>query len=253
MKNNLLIKQLIYLSCLSFLFTACSTTQPVASGIPLAMTYSPVGNNYEKWEDKKLVSAISEDSIVVEVVFQQSTDKYLIFDIWVLNFSEEPCIITPERFSYEALQGDTATAIGGKRFAVNPELMILNLDKEESRVEARKKNNSVGGLILGATVLGVTGLLMTNDPAYAVDFLAYDGTSLLQENQFSREDIKFQMGSVQEEKWYWEKNTIRKTTLAPNYEMSGSVFFPKSGPAPFIFLDFEINGKEVPFLFQLSR
>lgn len=253
MKDNLLLKQLLYGSLLSILFSACSTTQTSVTRSFLKLSYSPVGNHYEKWEDKKLVSAISEDSVVVEVVFQQATNQYLIFDIWVLNYSNAPCIVAPERFYYEAVQKDTLTAIGGKRYAHNPEQMILNLAKEESRVEARKKNNSVGGIILGATVLGVTGLLMADDPAYAIDFLAYDGSAIIEENQFNREEIRFQMGSLQEEKWYWEKNTIRKTTLAPNYELSGSVFFPQSGPAPFIFLDFQINGKEVPFLFQLTR
>lgn len=62
-------------------------------------------------------------------------------------------------------------------------------------------------------------------------------------------NYNIQFRSLDEERRYWADHAIRRNTLEPGYEMTGSVFFPRNNQAKFIRVNFVIEDKTFPFLF----
>ncbi len=224
--------------------TACSTPQPVSRLVPLEPT-----NKW--WHGREVMELPEERGVVMDVVFQKSTQQYLILDVRVQNFSDQPVLVDPLQFSMEGLMGDTMTSIAAPLKAFDPEMILLNLDKSASREIAEGQNSASLEL-----------LSLTLDAASDISSIGKDEdlqerAQEMEDREIRRADYEieqsnrdYRLGSLAEQREYWEYETIRKTSLEPNYELKGSLFFPRQNEASFIHFKGVVEGRVFQVIFR---
>ena len=222
-------------------FTACASPQPVSRLVPLERTD-------RWWHGRELVQLPEEGGIAVDVVFQKSTPQYLILDLWIQNRSGQSVLVDPVQFSLQGLEADTQTVVAAPLRALDPEVVLLDLDKRESREIAEGQNSASLEL-----------LSLTLDAASDISSIGKDEdpeerAQELEERQVRREDYEieqtdrdYRLGTLDEQRGYWETATIRKTSLDTEYQLKGSLFFPRQNQAAFFHFKGTIDGRKFQF------
>lgn len=222
---------------MAFIFYSCSTPKSIVKLEPT--------NGASKWIYGQAVARDSAYGIIYQVGFDRLSDNRYAFDYDITNRSNLPILIDPREFYYNAL--DTAMNIlaNGTVTAFDPETEILNIDKDLSASEARKKNNT----LLSVVALGVdvaTGVITATDKNPHNDNLRTDTFFAVQADNAANQNHIYDLADLRES---WEKATIRKTTLEPGYSMKGKVFFPAYPSAAFIELNMPVDSDlvQIPF------
>lgn len=231
----------------TILAVSCVTPQTV-------IRMNPVSQDV-KWNYGQAYISDTVSGIVVEAAFEKATRDYTIFNIAVVNLSNMSYLTDPANFTFEE---QTNGSISPRVIrALDPETMLLNIDKEVSQSEADAKNLAVGAAVATGALLAtaaVVAISSDNDDNVHHSHYRYADPDLLiaaplmieavddnyPESYASEADRRYE---------FWELSTIRKTTLEPGFKIEGKVIFPRFEKPAIYTLKLPVENQciEIPF------
>lgn len=162
------------------------------------------------WNYGHQVVNVQADSVEVQVYFDEYTKDFLIFDVEITNWRNEPVLISPEEIYLE-----TGTGIG--LFALDPEQQIFEGKVKASRREAGNKNAAVAlGVATVAAVVAVAATTDSDNDGYDGGGFVYVSTGVVPPPP---------LAYLPPDHIFWEDFSLRKTTLQPRYRANGKVVF----------------------------
>ncbi len=204
----------------------------------------PEDKDNGKWLYGQQFIADSINGIIYETSFERCQDEQYWFNFTVTNRSNLPILIDPMEFRLQAYDG--YHKLVKESFALNPENEILDIEISLAKANAREANH-LGLSLLAASIDIATGIATATDDNPDNDFLR---TNIFEATQVGREVNAFYTDDLKTMKDSWENSTIRKTTLEPNYNIQGKVFFPAVREASYIklLLPVDTNFVELSFI-----
>ncbi|HKK81509.1 MAG TPA: hypothetical protein VJ909_04630 [Prolixibacteraceae bacterium] len=211
------------------LFVSISILAILAScATPLnVIRMNPVSDDVT-WNYGQAYASDTVSGVIVEAAFDNATRDYNIFDVCVVNKSDMEYLVDPSVFYFEEITTDTIDEKLIK--AIDPEYMLLSMDKEASKIEADSKNAAIGaGIATGALLVASVAVAVADDEphhhydssndVYITTPLIFDGGD--------GSDETYEPTGVEQERERWASTTIRKTTLKPGFKIEGKMFFPR--------------------------
>lgn len=241
-QRNLLRNSSIVL--LIFLMSACATPQAV-------IRMSPVSQEV-KWNYGQAFAGDTVNGVIVEAAFNRATKEYNIFDVTVINASNMEYLVDPAQFYFDDITFDTTHT--NKINAIDPEEMLLTIDKQIAQDEAKSKNAAVG-FAVAAGVLSTAAVItaatdndphshhhrtVNNDLLIAAPLVVDAGNDNNQQYLSGKEQMKDM----------WANYTIRKTTLSPGYKIDGKLYFPRFAQPGFYILKVPVDDKTIEIKFN---
>ncbi len=225
----------------------------IAALFALQSCYSPrslvklePAQNTSRWLYGQPFASDSLDGIIYEVAFDCLHENNYLFDFNITNRSNMPILIDPQTFYYLPLNDSMNAIVPNEIHALDPEKEILELEKELSRTEARRRNSVAMSIVAVGVDVATAAITATDDNPHN-DFLRTDMFAAVQagnvENSFHAQDLNTLRDS-------WSQSTIRKTTLDPNYSMKGKVFFPYHKDAKYVQMLFPVDDQILEIIFQ---
>lgn len=235
-------KLLIFTS--AFLLTHCFI-------LPESIIKLKPGIEKTDWYKGKEIATIDNDSITIHISYDRNINQDYVFDVDVINNTQNPILIEPERFSYIMKKGSIKLGDALKPVhAKDPELVILDLQKSysshQSFVETQSMFYSLGYFL---QFVGQTKALLTNDQELS-NQLEHQTYRLEQEQLINDAQNRRISETLFASSNFWEIIALRKTTLHPNDSISGKVFFPVNELAKTIEFSFPIEGYELKIIYD---
>ena len=221
------------------------------------------------WDKGKEYVGYKKGDYEVYSSYNGNTEKYLIFDIEIVNTNGDDILVEPENFSmYTGNFDNQKQEISYSLIpikAIDPELELLNIDLAYSKTEANRKNSQVvATAILGAAI-----------PLSIVASIADGNNSNYVErpiNQLNNSDlvdagVNLALGativndavqsdkiiSLNDEEYKWKETSLRKTTLSAGYSIRGLVYFPlPSTEIKKIRLDIPVGNDNVTIQYNIT-
>lgn len=233
---------LLILLSASLLIQSCSTPKNI---IRLEPDREP-----DKWLFGQAFVSDSIFGIHYEVGFDRLENNQYQFDFHITNRSNMPILIDPASFYCLPYDGSMNPLTENRVNAIDPEMEILEIDKQFSRNEARQKNQL--GVALAAVGVGVAAAIITHtDDNPNNDHLAHDITGdLVNDVRISDVENEFEAFDLNELRHTWSNSTIRKTTLNSNYAMYGKVLFPAFPQASYLHIFLPVDEELIQFTFK---
>ena len=181
----------------------------------------------DKWNYGQAILEDNQDNIAVSAAFAYSDPDFLVFDIEVTNWREEPIVVSPENIQIQLTNTER------KLTAIDPEEHLLDMEIDESRREANRKN--------GAVVAGVAAVAAVTAAAVAAESNNNNdanGNALLNTAEnltYIAPTVVIASGGnapppVQArpvDPWFWTDYTLRKTTVKKGEIVRGKILFPR--------------------------
>lgn len=223
----------IILAAFTSTLISCYTAKPV-------MRINPE-ETQTTWEKGKEYVSYKKGEYETHCSYYGSNDKYIIFDIEVVNNKGNEFLVAPEKILLYPGKLNTATQEvtfdNTPISAIDPEMELLKIDMDNSRAEASLKNAQVASVIICAAAIplaiaatssdfhnnnsGERNNTVSNTEAVEVGVDLALGANAI--NQINQED---QIISLNDSQYTWKEASLRKTTLSPGYSIRGLVFFP---------------------------
>lgn len=225
------------------LLIGCAVPQPVSRLDPITDEVNV------KWSyGNQLITLPEQGGLTVSTAFRASDPANFMLEFSIRNASNDAVLVTPEQFYYEALAADTATVLA-KVYANDPEKALLEMDLQESRLRAQQQNESASELFAIAVDIAddVTDKNETQEEQN-VEWAEQEARRA--EYESSKANYELNFSSLNDERAYWANRTVRRTTVEPNYELTGSVFFPRNNDARFIRVYFIVDNQTFTATFR---
>jgi hypothetical protein len=189
----------------------------------------PVSNN-TFWEQGREYVHHTDGHIELNICHEHTTGSIMVFYVELLNLDSTKIKVDPALFyySYAVGQADsngqiTESKITGK----NPEYEIRRIDKkiqdENDSYESTLAVDDVGAL-LGA-VVGIIDLIFTDSDNEDEE----DEEDVKEESTYDPGQARYEhdqrLLALEDEKYYWENEVLRRTTLSKNDHCGGFVEF----------------------------
>jgi hypothetical protein len=203
--------QMLLIALLYTLFFSCVTPQPIIQLYPLAeSTRFYQGAEYIESSANKITAAVS---------FSAYRESMLIFDVEIINNSKKSMLIEPVSFYYFPLDVDPRGLdpkqndnLYGGITAIDPEQMILNIRNNISKEKADYANYQTVDAVSG--VLGIIGSFAASNAKEQEEM-----DQMREEDEDDSRDRELEhnqrINSLNQQIDFWEKYSIRKTTLDP--------------------------------------
>mgnify|MGYP007016033189 CR=1 FL=1 len=114
----------LYVAAAVILLASCASPRAV-------IRMNPVSENV-RWNYGQAFASDTVAGVVVEAAYDQSTLEYNIFDVTVINGSNMSYVVDPVNFCFHETQYDNSR--DNVYRAIDPESMLLTIDKKESEV-----------------------------------------------------------------------------------------------------------------------
>ncbi len=211
-------------------------------------------NNVMNYRGMEYLYSEGENSSVTMAYYRHLED-YIVMDVEVINHSDSAIQINPQKFTYNTrydyFDGSYKPLTSG--LAYNPEKILLDLDLASSRAEASERTNRL-----------LDGLSAT---AYLAGEIAGAGSETTQERNLrenartrraveraERRDYFYaRVSSLNEQRAYWETETIRKTDLYPEESIAGEVLFPIEKEANIVEFVVRVGDEEHSFTYVQNK
>jgi|GEM_PF-634446 hypothetical protein len=249
------VNRCVYILTATLLLAACSP-EPVLrlqhdSGDDIGVT-AYRGMEY-------LISDKEESSAIL--AYYRHLGNRVIMDLEVINFSDEMIRFEPADFTYilhgrhfdwdpDIREGEWRDEVLSKGSAIDPESMLLQIDKETSRTVARERTNRVlDGIAVGldvASEISAAGREPSGDRAYREARRTRD--AMIRADR--RDNFYRNVANMSDNRVYWESETLRTTDLMPGESIAGEISFPSHKDARTIEIMVRIGEEEHRFLYQ---
>eukprot|EP00764_Aduncisulcus_paluster_P000677 gnl/Carplike_NY0171/1095_a1491_1454.p1 GENE.gnl/Carplike_NY0171/1095_a1491_1454~~gnl/Carplike_NY0171/1095_a1491_1454.p1 ORF type:complete len:253 (+),score=-8.46 gnl/Carplike_NY0171/1095_a1491_1454:26-760(+) len=199
-----------------------------------------------KWLYGQQFVADTLNGVIYEVSFERCQGEQYWFNFTVTNLSNLPILVDPSNIQMQAYTGYREPIFEKKVSALNPENEILKLEKSLAKANVREANHA-GLSLLAASIDVATGVATATDDNPNND---YWRTDLYEGVQVGREINAVRAENLENMKNSWENSTIRKTTLEPNYNIQGKVFFQAVREASYIKLFLPVDSDFIEINFE---
>jgi hypothetical protein len=233
--NYIMIPMKTYHSLIAIAFllalTSCFSPKPV-------MRFKPEETK-TTWDKGKEYVSYKRGEYEVHSSYYGNNDKYIMFDIEIVNNNGEEFLVAPEEIKlYTGKWNKTNQCVLFDNIPVranDPEMELLNIDLANSKAEASRKNAQVAAVAIFAAAIPLAIVAAKSDIKNSdsddesasntemVDAgvnIAMSATAITQINEENK------IISMNDSKYSWETSSLRKTTLSPGYSIRGLVFFP---------------------------
>ncbi len=196
-----------------------------------------------------------EHSVII-LAYYRHLDNRIIMDLEVFNDSDEPVRFNPSSVKYiayrvpsywieEPEQYDGPMEDIAEVFAIDPEEVLLNIDKKTSRTKARNRTNIV------LETLG-SGLAVTADIAEGTrsSYSEKRSQQRAMRRAERRESFYRYVANLNEQRNYWETEILRITDLMPGESIAGEISFPVTSDATMIEIVVETAGDKHTFRYR---
>lgn len=212
---------------------------------------NPVSSNV-RWNYGQAFAADTVMGIMVETAFDKSTQEYNIFDVKIVNGSNLNYLVDPLNFTIEERTDNPSYAHVYR--AIDPETMILSIDKKMSQAVADDKNaNVAAGVALGVLAVATVALAVADDSHDYNNHRVYEPNLYLAAPlvlEAASNNVPYDyVSTADQQRDMWVTSTLRKTTLSPGYRIDGKVFFPRFENPGVYLLKLKVDEEyiEIPF------
>jgi hypothetical protein len=205
------------------------------------------------WVGGTAVVSKSGVNLRVATAFARDYDGRLGFRVEVENRSAQPLVIDSRVFSFATcarVERRQPEVCAPARLAINPERVLLDMDIERSREQARNANDetfhSVMFLLEATATIASAGSGKHRAAADAANLAAHSGQALSEvEARESR-----QVSAYELERANWTTAAFRKTTIFPGKAAAGLVFTERDVKARTVWLLVHIGDEIFSFAFD---
>jgi len=226
------------------ILSSCTAPQVTTKLIPEA----PEGY----YEHGREYITLTSDSIYAILGFDGFYDNTLIFDLVVINHSDNSLDIDPATFYYEIL--DSALALNSSLPpvpALHPDTISKRYDQTIQSMFDGKKANTFMGILeaVAGIALNTSGFIATEDPGYIMDMIA--GTVNTAGYYLTRDtEIREGITIMKDEKSMVREASHGKKQLAPGETVSGFVFFPRNTDTRYYMFCFPLDDELFQFVYR---
>lgn len=213
-----MIKRTLLFAGLVSILYSCVGPSPITRLDPETKNFT--WNYGQKYIDK------TQNHITLSLAFDKNMGETLIFDVEVTNNSNDSLLVSPETFSYKALN-QYGTMLGKYAYAINPEKMLLKVDKDLAREEAHQTNQAIVDLVSTTTEAAAT-ISSLDDSPQKKQQLYHDINYNRNRRAMSEYNTEQRIRSLNAERDFWENNVLQTTELAPGYYIKGKVYFKRN-------------------------
>ena len=226
-------------------FTACVSPYSISKMKPLATETT--------WIWGREFASQTIDGVTVKVAFENNDYNTGVFNVEVVNNSDQEVLISPEKFQVQISGRELPKHFVRLQPARDPESYFLKLEKQVAQQQADETNTA----ILHATSL-------VTEAAVNVASLAIKETpeekdqrhAIQDEADYNRQvdnyNLEVNRLNLNDQKQYYYNTLLRKTTLPPNSVMSGQVHFPRHPKASQFEIIIPVNDQILKFPFSHS-
>ncbi|PLX22520.1 MAG: hypothetical protein C0599_06185 [Salinivirgaceae bacterium] len=214
-----MIKKLIPLLSVFFVF-GCASPQDI-------IKVTSIEKNID-WLWGKQVVTKEINGLTVAVKFERTHKRFMVFDVEILNNKDSKITISPTDFKMKPIVDSGLYHYGMN--ALDPEDLLLALDKKISRNKAAQSNAEMTSLILN-TAAATADIAMTMSKK--------DTPEKSRERDESRKELSYSTQSninykyakgdqLQQQREYYATSLLRKTTLYKGESIRGYIYIPKN-------------------------
>jgi len=197
------------------------------------------------------------DDVLVSLAYYRHIDNKIVFDVEIVNYSEEPIRVSPEKFYITAFNGppahSDAVALRQKN-AIDPEMMLLELDKKQSKEKASEQTNRVlyatGEVLSLAGELASVGSDASSHERERARRDRIERRALRADQRYHHESTMYSLSAQRES---WEYDTVRITDLFPDQHLRGLVYFTGNPDARYFELVLPVGKTDHRFVFRQER
>lgn len=190
--------------------------------VPSSRVYDLRAKNDDAiWLNGKELIKLSENNIEVIVNFDQVEHGIASFDLSIANYTDQAVLIIPEDFYCSVTHRlDEEKII----YAINPEEMILNCNKQIEKNYAQ--NQSEGRTELLFSLFDLAEDIHNNDKTdEEIDEQRADREDREVRYDKNKEKYIANLNQLYNKRDFWQNEALRKTTLFPGHKLNGKVFF----------------------------
>lgn len=210
MKNILLI--------LTLIFTGCAAPYKIAKLEPQE------SKTYWNWGRQYAVRTSGDTEI--RIAYENNTRSQLVFNLEIENFSKDTLLVAPELFSVEYFRLENDTSAYASKQAVDPESMIVRLEKDLAQQNANEINAATSQLLEvsleAASDISSIGREETREEFEARQAQRDQARAYRSQENF---DLQVRQMSLDEKRRFYDETLLRKTSLPPNTQMTGQSYF----------------------------
>lgn len=244
METNYFTTRLVLFVSLVLILSSCASPQAIVRMNPVTPDV--------RWNYGQAFAADTVMGIMVETAFDKATKEFNVFDVSIVNGSNMNYLVDPNNFLIVDMESSADHPAIYK--AIDPESMILSIDKQCSQDVADEKNAKVGaGIALGALAVAAVAVAIADDSSNDYSNRIYEPNLFLAAPvvmEVVSNDVPYNYVSTNDhQRDMWVTSTVRKTTLAPGYRIQGKVFFPRFEKPGVYTLKLKVDNQtlEIPF------
>jgi hypothetical protein len=221
-------------------------------------TLTPAETNIQWIDGTEFVNKNAQD-ISIQVGYVECSDNLLSFNVFIENTTDKPILIDPAKFEYVSHNHrpqDSSKADAKKlaSFAVDPDLQIqrLNTQISDENENYRTGNffDAIGGIFSLALQIGSIGEEKSEEQIQWEEQLAEDNERRSAERE---NDHKDRVESLENQKFVWQTQALRKTILLTDQTLEGNVYFKAHNEKGYLQLRFPIDSTNFEILFKLEE
>jgi hypothetical protein len=230
----------------------------VSCSAPPVLRLSPLADETE-WLDGREYARSSAGDIEVAAAFESLDETFVVFDVEITNLSAQAVLVSPEKFYALPLASPQDTvgllaANHASNFAVDPEIKLLDIDKQMAREQASYATST--GIDAAVSLLDLVITVATIGTEKSEEEIKEEERAR-RENQIAHQEREIdhnnRLAELKNLKEKWQSTTLRRTTLNPNQTLFGKVYFPANSQARYVKLYFPLGEAEGQVIFEQKK
>ena len=203
------------------------------------------------WEQGREYIHHSDDQLEMMLCYEKQSLDRIVFYLEITNNDSSIRHIDP-RFIYYSFEGDIIDQAGQKKsrriYAKDPEKEIKNIDKkiekENSSYATSSTLDAVSGLL--NAVGSIISLFTSNDEENTGD----EEEEESYDPEQARIEHEAKIEALENEKYYWQNDALRKTTLFPNKYTGGFIEFTLIDDISEFSVQISVDSSAISFNFE---
>lgn len=196
----------------------------------------PLKTDNITWRDGRQISTLTDGSVYVSVNYEKEADEKYYYFVEVMNNTEGNLLVSPESIWYTICNNQNnnlviAPDFNQRIYSIDPEKQIIKYEKDKRQAEADSKSASVVNAV--GSAIAAAAILSSDDKGEDSGYRKAFGVGAVTHNYIAGEaansdNLRYTQDVINDYQAFWERHTLRKTTLRPGERISGYVVFPKT-------------------------
>ncbi len=216
------MKSILYVVSIWVLLIQCVSPLPISS-------LQPTSEDYTWYFGKELMSQKIEN-VEASILFRRNEEGYLVFDLEIINHSDQPALVAPESFVIVSsnIEGEIFSTVN----AIDPEEKLRSIEIDMSRQSARETNMAIANALEVTTEIAGD-IASMSDNVSNEERAAWDVQTAQRSIERDQDMMQIERTiiSLNDSRDFWENDLLRKTTLPSGHSINGLVYFQQEKKA----------------------